>query len=84
VLLCARLKSGVKHPLKESFRIEVDGPVRALAFVSNELVTLIGDHVSLRSGRGDKILRDLVVEGAVAMALLPEKAGIAVPAWDEE
>lgn len=84
LLVRARLGSGARHPLKETSRAEVGGAVRAAAFAGNDLVTLVDERVALRSGRGDKVKGEVVVEGAVAIAVLPQDVGFAVPVWDEE
>ncbi len=84
VLVFARLKANSGRPLKERSRMDVDGQVRALAYSGSDLICLIGERVSLRTGAGDTVKREVNVPGAVAMAVLPDKAGFAVPIWDEE
>jgi hypothetical protein len=83
-IVCAKVKSDLKNPLREYSRLVTEGPVRGLAFVGHDVVSLVGDRLLLRAGGCGKILQEVQVAGAIAMAVLPEKAGVAVPTWDEE
>jgi hypothetical protein len=84
LLIGLKLKGETRQPLKEAYRVEVGGPVRALAVAGSELVALVGDRLELRAKGGRSLVHELTVSGAYALAVLPEVARSTIPVWDEE
>jgi hypothetical protein len=83
-LIGLRMKNDARRTVREAYRVEVGGPVRALALAGDGLMVLVGDRVELRAKGGRLLLRDLAVPGAYALAVLPEVSRSTIPIWDEE
>jgi len=71
------------RPLREQFRTRVPGPVVAVSPAGDEVVALSGDSLVVLSGGGLRIGKQVPLPGGRDLAVLPEKAKSAVPAWGD-
>ena len=82
-LVGVRVEPKAQHPLKERFRTRVPAPVVAVAAAGEDVAAISGDSLVILTGGGRRIGRQVPLPGGSDLAVLPDKAKSAVPAWGD-
>jgi len=82
-LVGVRVDPKAHHPLKERYRNRVPGPVVAVSVAGDVVVALSGDSLVVLTGGGRRIGKQVPLPGGRDLAVLPENAKSAVPAWSD-
>jgi hypothetical protein len=72
-----------RHPLSVRFRTRMPGPVVAVSAAGDQVAVLSGEFLLTLTGGGRRISKQVPLAGGRDLAVLPEKAKSAVPAWGD-